>query len=131
LLDAAGRAPPSVITVVEEGAEGVVVVALFGAHDVSTSPALDERLTLAQTTGRGLVADLSAAAFVDSSVIGTLLGAQRRAQLHGSGFAIALGRDGGFVRSVLEITRLLDTLPTFETRAEAIAAASGLPSAPL
>src|SRR4051794_3671252 len=118
------------ITVVEEGAAGVVVVALFGEHDVSTSPVLDERLTSAQCDGLGLVVDLSAAAFVDSSVIGTLLSAQRRARLHGSGFAVALGRDGGFVRSVLEITGLLDALPTFDTRAEAVAAARGLPSAP-
>jgi anti-sigma B factor antagonist len=79
---------------------------------------LDERVPF--------VIDLTAATFVDSSVLRVLLEARRRAEERGVGFAVALGQeDSGPVRRVLDITGLLPVLPVHAARAEAIEAARG------
>jgi hypothetical protein len=59
--------------VLDESADDVVVVLVEGEHDIYTAPTLRERLDEALERGGGVVVDLTAATFVDSSVLGALL----------------------------------------------------------
>jgi anti-anti-sigma factor len=101
-------------------------MALVGEHDVTSAPELDQRLATLQAAGRPVAVDLAGATFVDSSIIGTLINARRRADAGGAGFAVAAGDPAGIVRRALEISGLLDTLGVWDTRDAAIAAA-GVP----
>src|SRR5258705_9205131 len=65
--------------VLDETSDDVVVVVVEGEHDIYTAPTLRERLEEALGRGGGIVVDLTAATFVDSSVLGALLDARRRA----------------------------------------------------
>ena len=65
--------------VLDETAGDVVVVLVEGEHDIYTAPTLRERLEEALGRGGGIVVDLTGATFVDSSVLGALLDARRRA----------------------------------------------------
>ena len=65
--------------VLDDAAGDVVVVVVEGEHDIYTAPTLRERLDEALDRGGGIVVDLTAATFVDSSVLGALLDARRRA----------------------------------------------------
>jgi anti-sigma B factor antagonist len=114
-------------TIVERDVGGVSVVALLGEHDVTTAPALGERLAALQAAGRPVAIDLAAATFVDSSIIGTLLNARRRAEAGGTGFAVALGGADGIVRRAVEIMNLQEDLGVCDGRLAAIAAAGAAP----
>src|ERR1700749_1447433 len=71
--------------VLDESVEDVIVVVVEGEHDSYTAPPLRERLDEALGRGGGIVVDLTAATFVDSSVLGALLDARRRALEAGQG----------------------------------------------
>ncbi len=108
-----------------EAAEGdVVVVVVEGEHDIYTAPTLRERLDEALDRGGGVVVDLTGATFVDSSVLGALLDARRRAHESEQGFVVSIGDtvEPG-VRRILDITGLVPVLPVVNGREEAIAAA--------
>jgi anti-sigma B factor antagonist len=111
--------------------DGVAVVVVEGEHDVYTAPSLNERLDSLLEEHTPFVVDLTAATFVDSSVIRVLLEARRRAEETNVGFAVALGQDdSGPVRRVLDITGLVPLLPIYPTREEAIEAARSGAAAP-
>src|SRR5205809_761910 len=76
--------------VLDDTAGDVIVVVVEGEHDIYTAPTLRERLDEALSHGGGIVVDLTAATFVDSSVLGALLDARRRAL---AGMADALAFD--------------------------------------
>jgi anti-sigma B factor antagonist len=110
--------------VLDDGAGDVVVVIVEGEHDIYTAPTLRDRLDEAIGRGGGIVVDLTAATFVDSSVLGALLDARRRA-LHGEqGFVVCVGEsvEPG-VQRILDVTGLVPVLPVVRGRAEAIDAA--------
>src|SRR4051794_41777632 len=81
--------------VLDETAGDVVVVVVEGEHDIYTAPTLRERLEEALGRGGGIVVDLTAATFVDSSVLGALLDARRRAIEAGPGAGVCGGGGGG------------------------------------
>jgi anti-sigma B factor antagonist len=113
-----------------EQADGEVVVAsLRGEHDIYTAPALRERMYGVISEGHPLVVDLSGATFVDSSILGALLGARRRAHEAGLGFAVCCGEglDAG-VRRILEVTGLIPVLPVLGDRDAAYSAARSGPA---
>src|SRR5215218_5605394 len=74
--------------VLDDAAGDVVVVVVEGEHDIYTAPALRDRLDEAIGRGGGIVVDLTGATFVDSSVLGALLGARSR-PTRGSSYASA------------------------------------------
>ena len=114
---------PNEITV--EPADGNIMVAsLEGEHDIYTAPALRERMYGVIAEGHGLVVDLTQTTFVDSSILGALLGARRRAHESGVGFAVccADGIEPG-VRRILEVTGLIPVLPVLPDRDSAFDAA--------
>jgi anti-sigma B factor antagonist len=100
---------------------GVVVVSLTGEHDLTTAPALRERIEGVAAEGTGLLIDLSAAEFIDSSIIGVILEAQRQADEAGTGFAAALEGGDAAVRRVLEVTGLDTNMPVHTSMDQALA----------
>jgi anti-sigma B factor antagonist len=110
--------------VLDDAAGDVVVVVVEGEHDIYTAPTLRERLEEALGRGGGLVVDLTGATFVDSSVLGALLDARRRALEAGQGFVVSIGDavEPG-VRRILDITGLVPVLPVINGRDAAIHAA--------
>jgi anti-sigma B factor antagonist len=110
--------------IVLDDAGDVVVVVVEGEHDIYTAPTLRERLDEAIGRGGGIVVDLTTATFVDSSVLGALLDARRRALEAEQGFVVCVGEsvEPG-VQRILDITGLVPVLPVVSGRAEAIDAA--------
>ena len=110
--------------VLDDGAGDVIVVVIEGEHDIYTAPALRERLDEALDRGGGVVVDLTGATFVDSSVLGALLDARRRAIEAGQGYVGCVGDsvEPG-VQRILDITGLVPVLPVLQGREEAITAA--------
>lgn len=111
---------------VDDSAGDVVVVVVEGEHDIYTAPTLRERLDEAIGRGRGTVVDLTAATFVDSSVLGALLDARRRALDGEHGFVVCVGDavEPG-VQRILDITGLVPVLPVVRSREEALGSARG------
>src|SRR5215211_7553283 len=106
--------------VLDDTAGDVIVVVVEGEHDIYTAPTLRERLE----RGSGIVVDLTAATFVDSSVLGALLDARRRALESHRGFVVCVGEtvEPG-VQRILDITGLVPVLPVMRGREEAVDAA--------
>jgi anti-sigma B factor antagonist len=112
--------------VLDDAAGDVVVVVVEGEHDIYTAPTLRERLEEAIARGGGIVVDLTGATFVDSSVLGALLAARRRALEADQGFVVCVGAsvEPG-VQRILDITGLTPVLPVLSERTAAIATARG------
>ena len=97
-----------------------VVVVLEGEHDVSSSARLQELLESLLTRHAHVVADLTEADFVDSSVINALVQANRTASAPGSGRLVLQCCADAVVYRVLEVTGILETLEWSSTRAGAL-----------
>jgi anti-sigma B factor antagonist len=93
---------------------GLRVVAISGEHDLNTAPDLRARLDELIEAGDPVIVDLTPATFVDSSILGVLLDARRRAQKAGIGLAVAQGDGADAVARVLEITGLREELPVHD-----------------
>ena len=98
--------------VLDDTAGDVVVVVVEGEHDIYTAPTLRERLDEALDRGGGIVVDLTAATFVDSSVLGALLDARRRALEAGQGFVVCVGRRSSGRSADPRHHRLVPVLPS-------------------
>jgi len=110
--------------VVDTAEAGVAVVAVHGEHDVYTAPSLREQLSSLVEDGTPVVVDLTPATFIDSSILGVLLGGLRRAREHDSGFALVIGDESEpTVRRIFEVTGLFPVFPVFSSRDEAVQAA--------
>jgi anti-sigma B factor antagonist len=110
---------------VERTDAGLTVLTISGEHDLSTAPDLKRRLNEAISDGNPIVVDLSPAAFVDSSILGAILDARRRADEASLGFAVAQSDGSAAVGRVLEVTGLRSELPVHGARDEAAAAIGG------
>ena len=83
------------------------VIALSGEHEAFTSDKLARNLTALIAEGVPVTVDLRHATFIDSTVVGVLLGAHRRAVAEGLEFVLLLGAETGWpVRRLLEVTGL-------------------------
>jgi len=101
----------------------VVVVEVQGEIELSNAARLREVLLSTAGAGQcGLVVDLSGVSFIDSTGIGVLVGALKRAREHGHAFVLAAAQRR--VRRVFEITGLLGVFSLCETVPEAIAHAT-------
>lgn len=102
---------------------GVAVITFSGEHDLNTAPDLRQKLATEIEDGFAVVVDLSGAAFIDSSILGAMLDARRRARDAGIGFEVALNDGAQPVERVLDVTGLRSSLPVHSTRAAAVEAA--------
>jgi anti-sigma B factor antagonist len=110
--------------VLDDSAGDVVVIVVEGEHDIYTAPTLRERLEEGLGRGGGVVVDLTGATFVDSSILGALLDARRRAQEQERGFVVSVGSEvEPGVQRILDITGLVPVLPVVNGREAAIEAA--------
>jgi anti-sigma B factor antagonist len=87
------------------------VVALSGEHEAYTAHKLARHLSALLAEGVGVTVDLRQATFIDSTVVGVLIAAHRRAadaELH---FSLLVGGETGWpVRRLLEVTGLGEQL---------------------
>jgi anti-sigma B factor antagonist len=105
---------------VEYLSETTAAVVLRGEHDIYTVPALRERLGELHERRLFLIIDLSQTAFLDSSVLGAILGASEHARRQGTDVAVVLGDPPPqTVARIFEVTGLSEVLPTRATREEA------------
>jgi anti-sigma B factor antagonist len=110
---------------VERNDAGPAVVTISGEHDLSTAPNLRRRLDNLLDEGTATVVDLSPATFIDSSILGVILDARRRAAEANIGFAVVHANGADAVDRVLEVTGLRAELPVHARREEAFKEVSG------
>jgi anti-sigma B factor antagonist len=103
---------------------GLAVLTISGEHDLSTAPTLRRRLDVLLEEGTATVVDLSSATFIDSSILGVILDARRRAAEAEIGFAVVNANGADAVDRVLEVTGLRAELPVHARREEAFSEAS-------
>jgi anti-anti-sigma factor len=83
------------------------VVALKGEHEAYTADKLARHLSALLTERIDVTVDLRQALFIDSTVVGVLMAANRNAQEAGLDFTIVIGDETGWpVRRLLEVTGL-------------------------
>lgn len=101
--------------------EGTCIVRVNGEVDVYTSPELKTALVdaLQQSDGKVIV-DLDGVGFIDSSGLGVLVGALRRAREAGGDMKIVSARAA--VEKILKITGLDRVFPLYRTVDEALGA---------
>jgi anti-sigma B factor antagonist len=94
------------------------IVRVAGEVDVYTSPSLKVALVAAVAEGcRTLIVDLDRVGFIDSSGLGVLVGALRRAREANGDLRIVSGRDA--VVKIFRITGLDRVFPVYTTLDEA------------
>jgi anti-sigma B factor antagonist len=113
-------------------ADGVVLVTVRGEHDIASAPDLRGAIEQALSQSQHVVVDLTPATFIDSTVLGVLLGARGRAEEEEVGYAVVLEAAGGdpAVRRVLEVTGLQDLLPVHRDRDAAVKLVAAAPADP-
>ena len=83
------------------------VVALTGEHEAYTAHKLARHLNGLLAAGVGVTVDLRHTTFIDSTVVGVLLAAHRRAEDAQLRFSLQVGDETGWpVRRLLEVTGL-------------------------
>jgi anti-sigma B factor antagonist len=101
---------------------GLPVIVLWGEHDLSTAPELRARLHDLGDAG-GVIVDLDQTTFVDSSILGVLVGGLRRAREADVPFALVVGDDAHqAIRRIFELNGLYDVFPIYASRESALAA---------
>lgn len=96
----------------------ICIVKLEGEVDVYTAPRLKEKLVELLDDGCiSIIVDLEQVAFIDSSGLGVLVGALRRAREKGGAVRLVCTREG--VLKIFRITGLDKVFPIFADAAEA------------
>lgn len=108
-------------------ADDATVVSVTGEIDMETGPAFHTGLLHAIGAGRhGLIVDLSQATFMDSAALTSLVNAFDRLRKHGGGKLAIIASDPR-MRALFDVARLDRDFMIYETRADAIAAATAEP----
>jgi anti-sigma B factor antagonist len=109
----------------EETANGRVrVLALSGELDMASTAAFEQRLLESIDGGGPLILDLSKVTFMDSTAVGVLVTARRKANLSRGRFAVVCGP--GDIERMLSYTGLDVAFDIAETRGEAMLALNSL-----
>src|ERR1700676_4854211 len=99
--------------------DGIQVFELTGSLDIATSPAVRAALVSASERGdHRLIVDLTRLEFLDSTGLGALIGAQRRAKEFG-GEVRLVAKEGQILRLLL-ITGLLKVFAVYPTLEDAV-----------
>ena len=99
--------------------DGTPVFELIGSLDIATSPAVRAALTDASERGdHRLIVDLHKVEFLDSTGLGALIGAQRRAREF-EGEVRLVAKEGQILR-LLRITGLLKVFAVYPTIEDAL-----------
>jgi anti-sigma B factor antagonist len=101
------------------------VFRLTGSLDVATSPRLKEELLNASARNQNdMIIDLTRVDFLDSTGLGALMGAHRRAAEKGG--RVSLIVSDGPISRLLHITGLARVFPVYPSIGDALAAISGV-----
>ena len=92
---------------------GVVIAAVTGDVDIFTVARLRECLFELADSGRTLIVDLNWVTFTDSSGLGALIGAARRANAHGGSLHVVCARP--LTRELLWLTAVDRRIPLAAT----------------
>lgn len=111
---------PEAGQIIVERIPNASILALFGEHDIATAPDLRTELDALIATGTKVIVDLSEATFIDSSVVSALFHAAANS---GRIAAIAAPR-GSMPRHLIDMVALSASVPTFVSRAAAVAHAT-------
>ena len=95
-----------------------VLFKLRGTLDIATSPTLRAALTEAQTAKKNVVVDLTQVEFLDSTGLGALIGAHRRAEEGGTSVRLIV-TEGPILR-LLAITGLIRALAVYHSVGDAL-----------
>jgi anti-sigma B factor antagonist len=99
--------------------DGWAVLTVSGEIDIATAPSLRERLhAILADDNQRLVVDLDDVGFLDSTALGVLVGALKRARTEGGEVRIVSTQPR--VRKVFEITRLDSAFDLFDSVDEAV-----------
>jgi anti-anti-sigma factor len=98
---------------------GVVVVSLYGEHDLSSKDALDEKLESLVGAGERVIVDLSPVGYVDSAALNSIVHADALARQHGLRLTLQFA-PASIVARLLALTSLRDHLACADSRDEAI-----------
>jgi anti-sigma B factor antagonist len=101
------------------------LVELRGEHDLTTVGVLRGQLDAIFATGTCVVVDLSAATFIDSSILSELVRAQRRVERDPGEQLAIVAPAGGFVARLFEQVGFEVLLSVFQTRADALRSFEG------
>lgn len=99
---------------------GVIAVTLTGRLDIEGAHAIDLRYSAVAGNSRGLMVDLSRMTFLASIGIRTLYMGARTVTRRGGRFALL--QPNQQVQQVLAISGMIDLMPIYQDRAEALAA---------
>lgn len=100
------------------------VIAVFGEVDVASVPRLREQLHSLVAEGKNrIVVDLDGVGFLDSTGLGVLVGALKRARAHGGSLGLVCNQPQ--ILKVFEVTRLTRVFDLYETVGDAL---EGVPS---
>jgi anti-sigma B factor antagonist len=106
-----------------ESRAGVWLLSLHGEHDIATQPSLREQLEHVRAAGGPIVVDLSAAGFLDSTIVGALL------ECAECGSAVSVvAPPGSAGRRLADLVRLADAVPVHDDLTGGIDAARMSPS---
>jgi len=107
----------------------VAVFALRGSLDLATSPSLRSALLEAADNGQiQIIVDLTAIEFIDSTGLGSLIGAHRRAQEHGGSVRLVVHE--GPISRLFNITGLVRVFGMYATLEDALRAAQSVVAQP-
>jgi anti-sigma B factor antagonist len=107
---------------------GVVIAAITGDIDMSTVAGLRERLFELADSGQPLIVDLNRDTFIDSTGLGVLIGAARRAAAHGTSLHAVCSRPQ--TRRLLWLTGVDRRIPLTATVDAALALMTASRDAP-
>jgi anti-sigma B factor antagonist len=105
---------------IQRPSETTAVVVLSGDHDIAHAEELDQLLATLVAENEVVVVDLSAAQFIDSSVINALVRAKNAATGARRAFRVQVGTQA-IVQRALAVSGVLEFLEAVATREEALA----------
>ena len=110
---------PTQDVLVERPADGTAVVVFTGEHDLASAPEVKDLLDSLLQKDDLVVADFSAAQFVDSSILGVVLETQARAVILGKVFRLQI-HTTDIVRRAFEVSGVFSVVEHATTRDDAL-----------
>ncbi len=97
---------------------GTAVITVTGEVDIATVAVLRDQLFTLADTSCSVIVDLDQVSFIDAAGLGALVGAARRADIHGASLQVVCGQPQ--TRELFRLAGLDRRLRLARTRAEAL-----------
>ena len=102
---------------------GMIAVTLKGRMDIDGAHAIDLRFNALASKSRGVLVDMAEVSFLASMGMRTLLSCARTVRRRGGQFVLLQPNQD--VADLLEVSGMLEYMPMFQVREEAMAALAG------